>query len=101
MPMDLDVARKKLDEERARLDARDARLQEKERTRDTRRKIVVGGRLLGLARSKDDQALQVLRRVLSSVQPRDAGLVAGLVAEFGDHQDPPNPADSSSAGEGG
>ena len=61
----------------ARRDAAVARERERERKRDTRRKVIAGGGLFALAKSGDEQARAVLTRVLNAVPDRSRAPFAG------------------------
>jgi len=52
---------------------------ERERKRDTRRKVIIGGGLLALIRRGDQAAAEVGRKILQGASKRDRTLVAAVL----------------------
>ena len=52
---------------------------ERERKRDTRRKVIIGGGLLALIRRGDQAAAEVGRKILQGASERDRTLVAAVL----------------------
>ena len=67
----LEKARKQFEEAKARLQAVEARARTAERKRDTRRKIILGGALLDLAKNDRDAAKMIEQIVSDLSRDRD------------------------------
>lgn len=74
---------KTLDQQIAEAEAKLARLRQRERSKDTRRKIIIGGLLISEALAKPDGAAKLLRLIdLKVTRDVDKADIAPLVAQL-------------------
>jgi len=81
-------ARQRVSQHRAAALRIESRLRKTERARDTRRKILVGAAMIGLAR-KDPAAARIFLQALRTLEAKDQPAVKDLVRELSQAPEPP------------